>query len=44
VVPSIPAVRNHRVVVLAGSEMVTAGPRVAKATERIARALHPEAF
>jgi ABC-type Fe3+-hydroxamate transport system, periplasmic component len=44
VVPSIPAVRNHRVVVLAGSEMVTAGPRVAKATERIARALHPEAY
>jgi iron complex transport system substrate-binding protein len=44
VVPSIPAVRNHRVVVLAGSEMVTAGPRVAKATERIARALHPEVY
>lgn len=44
VVPSIPAVRNHRVVVLAGSEMVTAGPRVAKATERIARTLHPEVY
>ena len=44
VVPSIPAVRNHRVVVLAGGEMVTAGPRVAKAIERIARVLHPEAY
>ena len=44
VVSSIPAVRNHRVVILAGSEMVTAGPRVAKATERMAKALHPEAF
>jgi ABC-type Fe3+-hydroxamate transport system substrate-binding protein len=44
VVPSIPAVRNHRVVILAGSEMVTAGPRVAKATERLARALHPGVF
>jgi hypothetical protein len=30
--------------VLGGSDLVTAGPRVAKATERIARALHPEVF
>jgi iron complex transport system substrate-binding protein len=43
-VPSVPAVRDHRVIVLAGSEMVTAGPRVAMATERIARALHPEVY
>jgi iron complex transport system substrate-binding protein len=42
--PSIPAVRQHRVVVLLGTELVTAGPRVAAATERIARAIHPEAF
>jgi iron complex transport system substrate-binding protein len=42
--PSIPAVQQHRVVVLVGSELVTAGPRVATATERIARAIHPEAF
>ena len=42
--PSIPAVRQHRVVGLLGTELVTAGPRVATATERIARAIHPEAF
>ena len=42
--PSIPAVRRHRVVALIGTELVTAGPRVATATERIARAIHPEAF
>jgi iron complex transport system substrate-binding protein len=41
---SIPAVRDHRIITIAGSEMVTAGPRVAMATERIARALHPDAF
>jgi iron complex transport system substrate-binding protein len=42
--PSIPAVRQHRIVALIGTELVTAGPRVAAATERIARAIHPEAF
>jgi iron complex transport system substrate-binding protein len=42
--PAIPAVSTHRVVALAGSEMVNAGPRVADAVERIARALHPDAF
>jgi iron complex transport system substrate-binding protein len=42
--PSIPAVRQHKVVALVGTELVTAGPRVAAATERIARAIHPEAF
>jgi iron complex transport system substrate-binding protein len=41
---SIPAVRDHRITVLAGTEMVTAGPRVGAATERLARAIHPEAF
>lgn len=44
VLASIPAVRNHRIVVLSGTEMVTAGPRVGLATERLARAIHPEAF
>lgn len=43
-IPAIPAVRAKRIVVLGGSDLVTAGPRVAKATERIARALHPEVF
>lgn len=43
-IPAIPAVRARRIVVLGGSDLVTAGPRVAKATERIARALHPEVF
>ncbi len=43
-VPAIPAVRSKRIIVLTGTDLVTAGPRVAKATERIARALHPEAF
>jgi iron complex transport system substrate-binding protein len=42
--PALPAVRTNRIVVLTGTDLVTAGPRVAKATERIARALHPEAF
>ena len=42
--PALPAVRANRIVVLTGTDLVTAGPRVAKATERIARALHPEAF
>jgi ABC-type Fe3+-hydroxamate transport system substrate-binding protein len=42
--PAIPAVRDHRVVSLVGSEMVVPGPRVALATERLARVLHPGAF
>jgi iron complex transport system substrate-binding protein len=42
--PAVPAVRNHRIVVLRGEEFVVPGPRVALATERLARALHPEAF
>jgi iron complex transport system substrate-binding protein len=42
--PALPAARNHRILVLTGTDLVTAGPRVAKATERLARALHPEAF
>jgi iron complex transport system substrate-binding protein len=42
--PSVPAVRNRRVLVLEGEEFVVPGPRVAIATERLARAIHPEAF
>jgi len=42
--PSVPAVRNHRVFMLQGEEFVVPGPRVAAATERLARTLHPELF
>jgi len=42
--PSVPAVRNHRVFMLQGEEFVVPGPRVALATERLARTLHPELF
>ena len=42
--PSVPAVRERRVIALAGAELVVPGPRVARATERFARALHPGAF
>jgi ABC-type Fe3+-hydroxamate transport system substrate-binding protein len=41
---SIPAVRNHRVYLVVGDEYVVPGPRVAAATERLARLLHPDAF
>jgi cobalamin transport system substrate-binding protein len=42
--PAIPAVRRGRVYLLLGDEFVVPGPRIAAATEKIARALHPEAF
>jgi iron complex transport system substrate-binding protein len=42
--PGVPAVRAGRIVMLVGDEFVVPGPRVADATERLARALHPEAF
>jgi iron complex transport system substrate-binding protein len=42
--PSVPAVRNHRVYVLQGGEFVIPGPRVGTATERLSRAIHPEAW
>lgn len=41
---SLPAVRNNRVHVLTGQYLVVPGPRIAEATEALARALHPEAF
>jgi iron complex transport system substrate-binding protein len=40
---AVPAVRNHRVLALVGSDLITAGPHVAAGTERLARALHPDA-
>ena len=43
-VPSVPAVRNNRIVTLTGSDMVTAGPRIGQAAVRLAKALHPDAF
>jgi iron complex transport system substrate-binding protein len=42
--PAVPAVRAGRVVMLVGDEFVVPGPRVADATERLARTLHPDAF
>jgi len=44
VLAAVPAVRNRRVHLLAGSEMVVPGPRLANAARRMAQALHPEAF
>lgn len=41
---SVPAVRNHRVYLLQGEEFVVPGPRLALATERLARTLHPEVW
>jgi iron complex transport system substrate-binding protein len=42
--PSVPAVRDRRVLVLEGSELMVPGPRIAAAAGRFARALHPGAF
>jgi iron complex transport system substrate-binding protein len=42
--PSVPAVRNHKVFLLRGEEFVVPGPRVTVATERLSRTLHPEAW
>jgi iron complex transport system substrate-binding protein len=42
--PAVPAVKKRRVFMLHGEEFVVPGPRVAAATERLARLLHPEAF
>jgi iron complex transport system substrate-binding protein len=40
VLSSVPAVRQHRVYVLSGQELVTPGPRIVQAAEQIARAIH----
>jgi iron complex transport system substrate-binding protein len=42
--PSVPAVRTHRIVALTGDEFVVPGPRIVEATLKLARVLHPEAF
>jgi iron complex transport system substrate-binding protein len=44
VLGTVPAVRNHRIYLLLGDEMVNPGPRVAQAIRRMAVTLHPEAF
>ena len=41
---SIPAVRNRRIHVLNGDHLVVPGPRIGRAAEDLARALHSEAF
>jgi iron complex transport system substrate-binding protein len=38
---AVPAVRNNRVVLLYGGELVVPGPRVARTADLFARALHP---
>ena len=40
--PSVPAVKNHRVILLTGEEFVVPGPRVGDATRKLAAAIHPE--
>jgi iron complex transport system substrate-binding protein len=41
---SVPAVRHGRIHLLAGSDLVVPGPRVARAAERVSRAIHPDAW
>jgi len=41
---SVPAVRNNRIHFVIDPRMVVPGPRVAEATELLARALHPDRF
>jgi iron complex transport system substrate-binding protein len=43
-VPSVPAVRSHRISALTGDEFVVPGPRVVDATRKLAHALHPDVF
>lgn len=40
--PSVPAVKNHRVYLLIGDEFVVPGPRVVDATRKLAQTLHPK--
>lgn len=42
--PGLPAVRHGRVYILSGQELVVPGPRIVRAAERLAKALHPEVF
>jgi iron complex transport system substrate-binding protein len=43
-IESVPAVRNRRIYLLTGDEMMNPGPRVTGSLRRIAEVLHPEAF
>jgi iron complex transport system substrate-binding protein len=42
--PALPAVGADRILILVGDDFVVPGPRVADATEKLARALHPTLF
>jgi iron complex transport system substrate-binding protein len=42
-IPGVPAVRARRVHILYGGELVIPGPRMARAAESFARAIHPDA-
>jgi cobalamin transport system substrate-binding protein len=42
--PSVPAVRNGRIHLVADDALVVPGPRLAQGVETLARTLHPEAF
>jgi iron complex transport system substrate-binding protein len=44
VLGSVPAVREKRVLRIAGDAFVIPGPRLAEAAEQLARAIHPEAW
>jgi iron complex transport system substrate-binding protein len=41
---SVPAVKNRRLYLLTGDEMMNPGPRIGQAVRRVAEVLHPEAF
>jgi iron complex transport system substrate-binding protein len=41
---AIPAVRGKRIHLLFGDHLVVPGPRLVRAVEEFARAIHPEAF
>jgi cobalamin transport system substrate-binding protein len=41
---SVPAVRNNRIHLLYGDYLLAAGPRLGRAADTIARALHPDVF
>ena len=42
--PAVPAVKNRRIYLLVGDDLVVPGPRVPQAAERLARVLHPQAW
>lgn len=41
---SVPAVRNRRIHILVGDHLVVPGPRIARAAEELAQAIHPQGF